>query len=93
MYNRRFFPHRLRMSVSFSEAGAYVLPFSRFLITLGRHQPHEPSNRPLRTGRCAQALPGCRQGGGHGGAESERKGPPQVEKTAAKRVIPGILLF
>ena len=42
----KFFPHRLRMSVSYSEAGAYVPTFSRFRIPLRRPRSHEPSSRP-----------------------------------------------
>ena len=68
------------MSVSYSEAGAYVPTFSRFRIPLRRRLPHEPSSRPP-----CRPSPGAVEAGGHGGARNKRKGKPQVEKRAAKR--------
>ena len=73
------FLHRLRMSVSCSEAGAYLLTFNRFRITLQRRRPHEPSSRPP-----------CRpfwvavKAGWHGGRRSTRKAPPRVSKSVTK---------
>ena len=46
MYNRSFFPRSLRMSVSYSEGGAYVPTFGRFRIALRRRRSHEPSSGP-----------------------------------------------
>ena len=43
--NRSFFPHHLRVSVSYSEAGMNVPPFSRFRILLRLRRPQEPSSR------------------------------------------------
>ena len=51
--NRIFFPHRLRMSVSYSEAGMNVPTFRRFRILL-RFTPAARA-RDQATG---QALPG-----------------------------------
>ena len=68
------------MSVSYSEAGAYVPTFSRFRIPLRRRLPHEPSSRPP-----CRPSPGAVEAGGHGGGRNKRKGKPQVEKRAAKR--------
>ena len=55
MFNRLFFPHHLRMSVSYSEAGMNVRTFSRFRI---------PATTPAARAQQAavQALPGCRRG-------------------------------
>ena len=77
---RTFFPHRLRMSVSYPEAGAYVPTFSRIGITLRRRRPHESSSRPP-----CRPFPGAVEAGGHGGKRSKRKGPRRVEKKAPKR--------
>ena len=49
------------MSVSYSEAGAYVPTFSRFRITLRRRRPHQPSGRPP-----CRPSPGAVEAGGHG---------------------------
>ena len=75
-----YLPHRLRMSVSYSEAGAYVPAFSRFRIPLRPRRPHEPSGRPP-----CRPSPGAVEAGWHSRGISKRKGPPRVEKRAAKR--------
>ena len=80
MYNRTFFPHRLRMSVSYPEAGMSVRTFSRFRIRLRLRRPHEPSSGPPGRPSSGKVL-----ASGHGSGRSKRKGSPRVEKRAAKR--------
>ena len=81
IYSRSCFPHRLPwISVSYSEPGACVPTFSRFRIPLRRCRPHEPSSRPP----CRPTLVAV-EAGGRGGARSERKGSPRVEKRAPER--------
>ena len=58
MYNRSFFLHRLRMSVSYSEAGMNVPTFSRFRMLLRLCRPHEPWSMPQ--GRQATGQAGYR---------------------------------
>ena len=73
--------HRLRMSVSYPEAGAYVPTLYRLrVISLRRRRRHEPSSRPP-----CRPSPGAVETGGHGGGRSKRKGLPPLEKRAAKR--------
>ena len=79
-HNRTFFLRCLRVSVSYSEAGATAPTFSLFPIPLRRRRPHEPSIRP----RCRPSS-GAAEAGGHCGGTSKRKYPPRVEKSPAKR--------
>ena len=79
-YNITFFLHRLRISVSYSEAGANAPMFSLFPIPLRRRRPHEYSSRP----RCRPSS-GAAEAGGHCGGTSKRKYVPRVEKRPAKR--------
>ena len=74
MYNRMFFPHRLRMNVSYSEEGAYVPTFSRFRIPMRRRMTHKLSSWPCRPSQGAVVT------GGHGGGRRKRKNPLRVEK-------------
>ena len=80
MYNRSFFPHTLRMSVSYYEARINVPTFCRFRKLVRLRQPHEASNRPP-----CRPSPGEVEAGGHGNGRSILKGSPRVEKRAAKR--------
>ena len=73
--NRSFFPHHLRVSVSYSEAGMNVPPFSRFRILLRLRRPQEPSSRPP-----GRPSPGEVEAGGHGSGRNKRNGPPRVDK-------------
>ena len=97
--NRSFFRHRLRMSVSFSEAGISVTTFSRFIILLRLRRPHEPSSRPS-----VRPSPGVVGRGEHGSERSKWNGLSRVNKSASKRgersesqswdkMIPGVLLI
>ena len=62
------FPHRLRMSVSYSKPGAYVLTLNRFRIPLQRRRPPEPSSRPP-----CRSSPGAVKAGGIAGEETNEK--------------------
>ena len=68
------------MSISYSEAGMNVPAFSRFRILVRLRRPHEPSSRPP-----GRPSPGEVEADRHGSGRSKRKGPPRVEKRAAKR--------
>ena len=81
-YNRLFFltpPSDETLHIQ-KLAHMRVPTVSRFRITLRRRQPHEPSSKPS----CRPSR-GAVEAGGHGGRRSKRKGPPRVEKRAAKR--------
>ena len=72
----KFFPHRLRMSVSYSEVGMNVPTFRRFCIFLRLRQLHKASNMPS---------PGEVAAGGHGNTRNKQKNSPRVKKRTAKR--------
>ena len=74
-----FFPHHIRMSVSYSQAGMNVPTFSRFSILLRSRRPHEPSSRP--PGRTSS---GEVEAGGYGSGRSKRNGLPRVNKSAER---------
>ena len=66
---------------SSSSKRAYMMPtFSRFGILLRIRRPHEPSSRPP-----GRPSPGEVETGGYDSGRGKRKGPPRVEKRAAKR--------
>ena len=75
MYNRFVFPRRLRMSVSYSEAGVNVPTFSQFRILVRLCRLHEPSRRTP-----GRPSPGEIEAGGHGSGRSTPKGSPRVDK-------------
>ena len=56
--------------------------FSRFGVLLFLRRPQEPSGRPQHSCRPS---PGEVEAGGHGRGRRQRKGPPRVEKRAARR--------
>ena len=76
--NRCFSPHRLRMSVSYSEAGMNVPPFRRFRLLLGLRWPHESSSKPP-----GRPSPREVEASGYGSGRSKRKGWPRIEKRGA----------
>ena len=83
-----YFPHRLRMGLSYSKAGApmYEHTFSGFRLLYlcdGVGRPSPRAGRRAGPPRVPSRQAG--EAGGHGGGRSKRKGPPRVEKRAAKR--------
>ena len=93
MRHRSLSPHRLRMSVSYSEAGMNVPAFGRFRILLRSRRPHKPSSRPP-----GRPSPGEIEAGGHGSGRSKRtvrlvsiKKPRTVEST--QNPIPAMRRF
>ena len=79
MYNS-FFPHRLRMSISYSKVGMNMPTFSRFGILLPFRRPRESSNRPL----CRPSRGDVKESG-HGSGKSKRNGRPRVDERASRR--------
>ena len=79
-HNQCVFPHCLRMSVSYSEAGINVPTFSRFRILLRLRWPNKSLSRPPDRPSLGKV-----EAGGHGSGSSKQNGPPRVDQGASKR--------